>query len=421
MFRIGFRRLSAPAAYYTQEGAAAFVFGLVFTIQAVYFVQSLGLTPLQLVLIGTVLELTCFLFEIPTGVIADTYSRRLSVVLGFACLGAGFLVLGFVPTFAGALLAQIVGGLGYTFLSGAQSAWITDEVGEEHVGRLFLRGSQVASVLGMVGVVVSALVGGLNLRVPIVAGGLLLLLLALALAVFMPERGFTPPPRADRASWRAMKTTFRQGVQVVRRSRVLTGLLVVALMYGASTEALDRLWQYHLLRGVGLPDAFGLRPAHWFGLIGLLGSFVGLFAVEAVRRRLDPSSVPATARALAVLTLLGIVAGVGFALAGQFWFAVTAFLTAGVLRGVYDPLYHTWLNQGLDSRTRATVISIAAQADALGQVAGGPAVGWLGNVSGARPALLATALLRLPTLWFFARVARAVPPEEGRAVEAGTS
>jgi predicted MFS family arabinose efflux permease len=77
-----------------------------------------------------------------------------------------------------------------------------------------------------------------------------------------------------------------------------------------------------------------------------------------------------------------VIAGVGFALAGQFWFAVAAFLVAGVLRGVYNPLYHTWLNQGLDSRSRATVISIAAQADALGQVAGGPAVGWLGNISG---------------------------------------
>jgi DHA3 family tetracycline resistance protein-like MFS transporter len=292
MFRIGFRRLSAPAAYYTQEGAAAFVFGLVFTIQAVYFVQTLGLTPLQLVLIGTVLELTCFLFEIPTGVIADTYSRRLSVVLGFACLGVGFLVLGFVPTFVGALLAQIVGGLGYTFLSGAQSAWITDEVGEEHVGRLFLRGSQVASVLGMLGVIVSALVGGLDVRLPIMAGGVSMVLLALTLAVFMPERGFTPSPREDRASWQAMNATFREGVRVVRRSRVLTGLLVVALMYGASTEALDRLWQYHLLRGVGLPDAFGLRPAHWFGLIGLLGSFLGLFAVEAIRCCLDLASVP---------------------------------------------------------------------------------------------------------------------------------
>ncbi|WP_027481848.1 hypothetical protein, partial [Deinococcus pimensis] len=63
--------------------------------------------------------------------------------------------------------------------------------------------------------------------------------------------------------------------------------------------------------------------------------------------RVDTASVRATARALAVLTLLGALLGALFALAGQFWPAAVAFLAAGVLRGVYNPLYHTWLNQGL--------------------------------------------------------------------------
>ncbi|WP_027481850.1 MFS transporter, partial [Deinococcus pimensis] len=162
-----FPKLTAPAAYLTQEGVSSFVFALVFTVQAVYFVQDLKLSPLELVLIGTVLELTCFLLEIPTGVVADTYSRRLSVVLGFACLGLGFLVLALVPSLAGALLAQVVGGLGYTFLSGAQSAWLTDEVGEDRVGTLFLRGAQVGAAAGMLGVIASALVGGLDLRLPV--------------------------------------------------------------------------------------------------------------------------------------------------------------------------------------------------------------------------------------------------------------
>lgn len=400
-------KLTAPAAYLTLSAVTALAFALVYTLQAVYFVQTLHLTPLQLVLIGTVLELTCFLMEVPTGVVADTYSRRLSVLLGFVCLGTAFLILALVPSFEGALLAQVVGGLGYTFHSGALSAWIADEVGEEHVGALFLRAAQVGTVGGMVGIVLSSVLGSLNLVLPIVLGGVLLLVLAVFLALVMPERGFVRPPRDGRSPWHPLRATLTGGARAVRGSPALLSLIAVAVVYGASTEAHDRLWEYHLLSTFTLPVAFGLTAAHWFGLIRFGGMLLGLFVVESVRRRLDLSGVPRVARTLGVVTALGVVAGLAFALAGHFWVAVVAFWGVGVLRGVYAPLYDMWLNQGLDPRVRATVLSFAAQADAFGQIGGGPVLGWLGTVVGVRPALVLTALLRLPVLWLLARGARA--------------
>ena len=70
-------------------------------------VEVAGLDPLQMVLVGTVLELSVFLFEIPTGVVADVVSRRLSVVVGHAMMGFGFLVLALWPTFTTVLLSRI--------------------------------------------------------------------------------------------------------------------------------------------------------------------------------------------------------------------------------------------------------------------------------------------------------------------------
>src|SRR6478609_6976383 len=86
-----------------------------------------------MVLVGTVLEATTFLFEVPTGVVADLVSRRLSVIIGFLLTGLAFVVEGGIATFAAALLGNVVWGIGYTFVSGALQAWITDEVGPEHV------------------------------------------------------------------------------------------------------------------------------------------------------------------------------------------------------------------------------------------------------------------------------------------------
>ena len=133
------------AVYYLLGGGTSFFLVLAFTLNQVYYVTVVGLSPLQLVLVGTVLEATCFLFEIPTGVVADLYSRRLSVVIGVSLLGAGMLLQGLVPTFAAVLVAQVVWGTGSTFLSGADQAWLADEIGEDAVGPVFTRETQLAS------------------------------------------------------------------------------------------------------------------------------------------------------------------------------------------------------------------------------------------------------------------------------------
>lgn len=110
-----------------------FCFSLLFSmatvLSMVYHLEVVGLDSFQLVLVGTVLETSCFLFEIPTGVVADLYSRRRSVLIGIFLYGAGFLMEGSLPWFGTVLLAQVVWGCGDTFLTGALEAWIASEEG----------------------------------------------------------------------------------------------------------------------------------------------------------------------------------------------------------------------------------------------------------------------------------------------------
>ena len=79
---------------------------------SVYRLQTAGLSPFQLVLIGTVLELSVFIFEVPTGIVADLYSRRRSVIIGMFLIGAGFVLEGLFPVFTVMLLAQVIWGVG---------------------------------------------------------------------------------------------------------------------------------------------------------------------------------------------------------------------------------------------------------------------------------------------------------------------
>lgn len=125
----------------------------------VYHLEVVQLDAFQLVLVGTVLETSCFLFEIPTGVVADLYSRRRSVLIGMFLYGLGFLMEGALPWFATVLLAQVVWGCGDTFITGALEAWIASEEEDKPMDKVFLRGIQMGQIGGVLGVVLGTLLG----------------------------------------------------------------------------------------------------------------------------------------------------------------------------------------------------------------------------------------------------------------------
>ena len=83
-------KLDATRVYLFMEMAVALSLCLVFETNSLYEATVAGLAPLQLVLIGTTLEISTFLFEVPTGIVADIYSRRLSIIIGYVLMGLGF-------------------------------------------------------------------------------------------------------------------------------------------------------------------------------------------------------------------------------------------------------------------------------------------------------------------------------------------
>ncbi|MBI3740704.1 MAG: MFS transporter [Chloroflexi bacterium] len=386
------------------ESISAFSFPLCFTVYSVYAVTVVQLNPFQLVLVGTVLEATAFLFEIPTGIVADLYSRRASILLGVLITGASFLLLGLVPTFGAIILAQIIWGIGYTFTSGATEAWIADEIGEARANRAYLRASQASQIAGALGVVVSAaLANFFALATPIVVSGAMFVALGAFLFVAMPERGFKPAPRADRATWQKIGDTFRDGIAMTRKRPILATIFLIGIIFGAASEGFDRLSDAHILQNFSLPPLGELKPIVWFGILEIAGMLAAALGAEFVRRRVDTHDHARLVRALSFINA-AIVAGViAFALAPNFAFALGAFLLAQGARRMNSPLQTAWVNHGLDPQVRATVISMRSQMDALGQIAGGPIVGVIGNIFSIRAAIAFAGMLLAPALVLYRR------------------
>jgi DHA3 family tetracycline resistance protein-like MFS transporter len=219
----------------------------------------------------------------------------------------------------------------------------------------------------------------------------------------MTERGFTPAPRDERNSWGQMRATFLDGAHLVRRRPVLLSIFGIAFFFGMFSEGFDRLWTPHVLENFTLPGIGGLKPVVWIGIITVAATLLKIVAAEIVRRRVDTNSHTAVSRLLFAMDALQIIGVLAFALTGSFVVAVVAFLAASVLRSTADPLTSAWVNQSLDSRVRATVISMSGQADAIGQIVGGPGIGAIGTVFSLRAALGTAAIVLIPSLGLYAR------------------
>ena len=384
-------------------GLGSFAGTTAFTLNLVYQATVVGLGPLQLVLVGTVMEGVCFVAQVPTGVLADVVSRRLSVIAGYLLMGAGLLVWGLVPSFGAILVANVVWSIGAVCVDGAEQAWAADEIGPDRVSSAFVRGGQAGQAGSLLGIVAAAGLAVAGLAVPIVAGGVLTLALGVLLMVLMKEEAWAPG--ATRGSWRSMRRQVVAGGRAVRGSAVLGGIVAGTFFAGLSSEGFDRLSQPFLL------PTIGDRPIELvFGALAMAAALGSIVVTGLVGRRLDTARPRRVGRVLAAVDALTAACMIGFGLSSGWWPAVPLYLLVQLLRNTAMPITNVWLASATTADSRATVFSIQAQADALGQIAGGPPVGVLAQRRSLGAGLSVAGLFLAPAVVLFALAARRSGP-----------
>lgn len=353
---------------------------------SVRLVVDLDFSALQLILMGTAIELGVLLGEIPTGVIADTFSRKWSVVAGTLLLGVAQLASGLVELWPAYLVTQFVWGLGWTFLSGAEVAWITSEIGsaEETEPLLFRRG-RLQFVAMIVGVFVF---GGLgyfvSMQASVITAGAIGVLWSVALAAAMPENNFS---RATSHRWKQALATLRAGAAHIRATRALRVLGVALVVAAIAAEAIDRL-NTRRLEDLGLSDQ--ASPVIVFGLVTIGTSAVAAIFLWRLESRFVGRNV------VTGMAMLFAAVGVGvFAVAHTpvVVLAAVVLVAQGGLLDVTDPLIDVWVNALASHDERATVHSFVGQMRACGEIGGGVMLGTVAAVFTLPTALTASAVL----------------------------
>jgi DHA3 family tetracycline resistance protein-like MFS transporter len=389
-------RIETRAVYLAMTAVLSFGSGLIMPAYVVYYVRTAGLGPLELVLVGTALEASYFLSNVPTGAIADSYGRRWAIVLGVAVIGGGWLLQGLIPVFAFILIAEAVRGIGEAFMDGATDAWIADEVGDGALPELFARAAQLRRLTYLGGLGGSVLLATISYAAPIVAGAAVNLVVAVALVFELREPAFRRP--TERRSWRAVSNVARDSASLVRRRPFLLTLFATSALFGAASEGFDRLADPHLL--TLLPAA--IAPVTAFALIDVVATAVGIGMAE-IARRTAHAALPVLGPLLAVGEACRIVAIVVFALASGFPLAISARMTKTAIQGLTQPLYHAWLMGSIEPRVRATVLSMHSLCNAGGQITGGPFIGAVGSLFSIPAALVSGSLFLVPNVFLYLR------------------
>ena len=318
----------------------------------VWWVVDLRLSPFRLAVLGTALVLSILVTETPTGVVADLYSRKYSVVAAYVVMGTA-MALGPVTELFGVLVVwQVLWGVGWTLQSGAATAWMTDELahhashshrsaavmpveaptsGDDRQGRraagrradesptsgddpptgengitgsdpsrqvdgLIVRHAVFRSVGVMVGLVAATAMGAWSVRGSMAVMGLLAIAAAGYLAITMPEAGFESPrrrahgqPRPTRTSaWKDALTLWKRGAWLVRRNPSLLAVTLSATVAAGAWEANDRLSTLRLF-DLGLTELDGREAVLFFGAAWFVMCALAIPMMTWLRRRLERS------------------------------------------------------------------------------------------------------------------------------------
>jgi MFS family permease len=376
--------------------AASFIWGI-----NTIFLLDAGLSNLEAFAANAFFTAGMVLFEVPTGIVADTVGRRASYLLGTLTLTASTLLYVLLwemgaPFWQWALVSMLL-GLGFTFFSGAVEAWLVDALratgfrGE--LEAVFGRGQMVSGAAMLGGSVAGGFIAQqTSLGVPFVLRGVILAIMFAVAFRLMHDVGFAPAkggrPLAE------MRKIASSSIDHGWRVPAVKWLMVESLFVGGVGFYVFYALQPYLLELYGDPDAYQIA-----GLVAAIvagAQILGGLAAPRIRRLFQrrTSALIATAgTGVVTLALIGIVE--------SFWGVLALIVVWGLLFAATMPIRQTYLNGLIPSRQRATILSFDSLMSSTGGVWSQPLLGRAADVWGYAPSYLVSAgisALALPTL-----------------------
>ena len=389
--------------YYLLSGANTLAASLIWGVNTLFLMDA-GLSLSQVFIVNASFTAAMTLFEIPTGAVADSRGRRVSLQWSSLMLFVGTLGYLAAGTWGGHpwafIAASVVLGLGFTFFSGAAEAWAVDEL--EALGdtggstSLFANAATASGIMMLGGTVLGGFLATLDYRIPYLTRAVLFLFM-LALTTFaMPETGWKPDDRVV-GPWERVRKTASDSIRYGLGSAALRRLMGVSALLG-----LFMMWGFYAIQPY-ITELAGMPGAAWLSGLTVAGITLSQIFGQTLASKLG--DLPRVGGRLQVSYAL---AAVGVALTGIAGLApvrdalgvpgapvmagVGMFIMAAAL-GYAGPFQRYALHSRVTSENRATVVSLDSLVSSGGAIVGQPALGWLGGRAGIASGYLVGAII----------------------------
>jgi MFS family permease len=357
--------------------AASFIWGI-----NTIFLLDAGLSNFEAFAANAFFTVGMVVFEVPTGIVADTVGRRASYLLGTVTLTVTTLLYVLLwelkaPFWEWAAVSMLL-GLGFTFFSGAVEAWLVDALQATgftgSLDSVFAKGQVVTGVAMLTGSVAGGYVAQVtSLGVPFVLRGAVLVVMFVVAFAVMRDVGFTPR-RGGRLTTE-MRAIASASVEHGWRVPAVKWIMLSSVFTGGVAFYVFYALQPYLLELVGRPDAYGIA-----GLVAAIvaaADIAGGIAAPWIRRlfhRRTSALLAAEAAGTVTLALIGALA--------HFWVVLGLIVVWGLLSSAALPIRRAYLNGLIPSAQRATILSFDSLLGSSGGVAVQPALGRAADVWG---------------------------------------
>lgn len=333
--------------------------GFILPIYVLYF-RYFNISLFEVALLAVIFEASVLFFEIPTGLLADRFGHKLSVIIGFGLFAISGLVFILFKHLTGFIVAEIIFGLAEAFISGAGEALAVDSIEREDkeplLKRIFIYRSRIRIAVMTIFMLTAGYFYAINVTItfcPIFIGGLAGLMAAL---FFTTNKSDTPVQSPG------ILAPLRNMLRQIKISPVLKIIFVLSVIANFSFEGADQYWQ------VLSSELFNV-DIRIFGILTGAGAVIAFFLVGPVVRRTSGSVTPPI--------LILILAGVLISSLPN----LPALLLPGVLviyfvcKELVAPVFSVMINRSIESKGRATFLSGYNLTCSIGEVGSGLIIG----------------------------------------------
>lgn len=328
------------------------------------FMTERGLNIAEISIVIFVMMTIVFILEIPTGIIADIYGRKVSYVSSCFFMTISLLLYLISNSLIVFLIATIFHALSSTLSSGAFQAWLVDSLKHNSypmpLSAIFIKTKQISLSVGIIGALFGSFLADKNIILPWIAGIFIMLAAGIIAIIFMKEEYFYKQKSSFSAEIKSTKKIIREGIKYSKDNKTMRFVLLIGLLQSFAVQA--PIVQYQPFFSQFLTNKISLGFL-WitmtiFAIIGATFSSRLLLKLKNNHKK--------------ALIISQAAVGIGIMFSGIFVFPISlfAFLFWNFAGGISDPINSEYINENIPSKSRATLLSFESMTCSAGSGVG---------------------------------------------------